>query len=385
MTIRKKTCVLALGNQKGGCGKSTDSLNLCYSLATTYGKKVLLIDFDSQASASMNLGVAVYDDDVATIDEVLGMLLTKGQHVTWDDIEPIIITPTYLTREKSNERQPNGRNRIVWDDVRKPYGFDLIPSSLNLSLIDMQMAMRGGANGSISTGYLRYIIDIIIENADYDYILIDTPPALSALSMNAIYAAQDGVIIPTNLDVMSMRGIDTFRESTEAVQRMCPHHRGLLAVLLGQYSSRRVVDRELEENSQVFFPTPTFKQQIPESADVKRANANLRLYAQINERAKLAFDNVCREIFFAIDDPEGFQAEWEARKEVQNVKRTILEGFSEEEYNAAVEFGKQMEADGHRIGVPMSFDRNEDGSFSVKYTSGSWYRSTQDGFVSEEE
>ena len=71
------TRVICLGNQKGGCAKTSDCLNIAYSFANTKGYKVLLIDLDSQGSASLNVGINVADEEVNTIDELLGAYVKK--------------------------------------------------------------------------------------------------------------------------------------------------------------------------------------------------------------------------------------------------------------------------------------------------------------------
>lgn len=69
--------VLCLGNQKGGCSKTSSCLNLCYSLSNAYNKKVLLIDMDSQGSSSLNLGIDISDDETNTIDKLLGPVVMR--------------------------------------------------------------------------------------------------------------------------------------------------------------------------------------------------------------------------------------------------------------------------------------------------------------------
>ena len=187
----------------------------------------------------------------------------------------------------------------------------------------MALVASQNSNGKINLYYLDDLIQCIKENADYDYIIIDTPPALGSLSMNAMMAS-DGVIVPSNLDIMSFRGIQSFKESADYVQSLARQkgrdHRGILGILLSLYSERRSVDKALEEYVHEFYPTPTFQHQIRESSDAKRANAEGVLFAQINKKAKEDFDMVCDEIEFALNDKEG----WEKKTEEvwQEIKRS---------------------------------------------------------------
>ena len=291
--------VLCCGNQKGGVSKTTCTLNICYSLANTYGYKVLLIDMDSQGSSSLNLGIDVASEDVHTIDDILDPYV-KGmtKKISWEALQQCIYTPTYQDRM----RDPD--NKMRWLQIDVPFGFDVIPASLYLSVVEMTMGVVGGASRQgINQFYLRDVMNVIAQNTDYDFVIIDTPPSLGALSINALAAAEDGVIIVSNLDVMSMRGITTFIESTETVQRYNPNHRGILGIMLSLYSDRRSVDRSIEQWVQEFLPIPTFDTRIPETADVKKANSSMLLVSQLNKKAKAAFDNVCMEIIYATEHP----------------------------------------------------------------------------------
>ena len=264
----------------------------------------MLIDLDSQGSASLNLGINITDDDVNTIDELLGAYVTK--QITafgWDDVKNFIYTPTYLARR----RVPNSSK---WETVQLPFGFDVMPSALPLSVVELQMSLAANG-GKIYSYYVYDMIECIKQNADYDYIVLDTPPALGAISVSSMTAAVDGIIIPSNLDIMSFRGIQSFKESADYVVRASESrgikHRGILGILLSLYSERRSVDRALEEYVHEFYPTPTFQSQIRESSDAKRANAESLLFSQINKKAKEDFDALVDEIEFAINDKEGWE------------------------------------------------------------------------------
>lgn len=315
--MKKDTKVLALGNQKGGCAKTTDCLNIARSYSLK-GKKVLLIDLDSQGSSGLNLGLPIADENLNTIDEILGAYVRREiDTILWDDLCNFIYSPTYLTRKRI-------ANTTKWETVHEPFGFDIIPSSLPLSLVELQMSLASGQNnsGKIYSYYVYDLVDVIKQNADYDYIIIDTPPALGALSINAMTAATSGIIIPSNLDIMSFRGIQSFKESAEFVQQAAKErgieHRGILGILLSLYSQFRVIDRALEEYVKEYYPTPTFSSTIRESSDAKRANAEGLLFTQINKKAQADFDKLTDEIDFAINNKDA----WEKRNEEiwQNLK-----------------------------------------------------------------
>lgn len=309
--MAKNSRVICLGNQKGGCAKTSDCLNIAYCFANTKKYKVLLIDLDSQGSASLNVGINITDDSVNTIDQLLGAYVKRDiEEFDWDDVKNFIYTPTYFTRKRS---QATGK----WESVYEPFGFDVMPSALPLSLVELQMALAANQNesGRIYVYYLYDLVQCIKQNADYDYIIIDTPPALGSLSMCAMMAAE-AIIVPSNMDIMSFRGIQSFKESAEYIQTLAKgrgiNHRGILGILLSLYSERRSVDKALEEYVHEFYPTPTFQRQIRESSDAKRANADGVLFSMINKKAREDFDAICDEIEFALNDPEG----WEKQSEI---------------------------------------------------------------------
>ena len=294
--------VLCVGNQKGGVSKTTTSLNLCYSLANTYHQKVLLIDMDSQGSASLNLQIDVASEDIHTIDQLLEPIVLREQrNVTWEALQECIYTPSYTDRVRDPE------DRMKWKQVQTPFGFDLIPSSLYLSIVEMRMGIAAGKfyGGAINQFYLRQtIIETLRNYSDYDYVVIDTPPSLGALSVNAMAAAEDGVIIVSNLDVMSTRGIESFIESTQMVQQANQDHRGILGILFALYSDRRAVDRQVDDWAQQFLPIPVFDSKIPETANVKKANSSKLLVSQIDKKMKAAYDAFTNEVMYATEHPD---------------------------------------------------------------------------------
>ena len=308
--MAKKTRVITLGNQKGGCAKTSDCLNIAYCLANTKHYKTLLIDLDSQGSASLNVGINIADENVNTIDELLGAYVKREiDTFDWEDVKNFIYTPTYMARKRVD-------GSAQWENANIPFGFDIIPSALPLSLVELQMAMAGAktTSGKIYLYYVYDLVKCIKENADYDYIIIDTPPALGALTTCAMMAAE-AIIVPSNLDIMSFRGIQSFKESADYIQETAKkqgiEHRGILGILLSLYSERRSVDKALEEYVHEFYPTPTFQTQIRESSDAKRANATGLLFSMINKKARADFDALIDEIEFAISDPEGWKKKTE--------------------------------------------------------------------------
>jgi len=163
--------IIASANQKGGCGKTTTAINLSSSLALK-GQRVLLIDFDPQAHATMGLNVMPSDLEKTIYD---------------------VITP------KQDED-------LGLDDILIPIkeNFDLAPSNVILSLVEQELA---GLNGRED----RLFNAIQGLETIYDYIVIDCPPSIGHLCFNALRAA-DEVVIPIDMSLFSLRGVAKLTE-----------------------------------------------------------------------------------------------------------------------------------------------------------------------------
>ncbi|MDQ3579065.1 MAG: AAA family ATPase, partial [Actinomycetota bacterium] len=166
--------VLAMCNQKGGVGKTTSTINLGAALAE-FGRRVLLVDFDPQGAVSVGLGVPAHQLE-RTIYNVL--------------IERSIGIQDVVMRTKVEN-------------------MDLLPSNIDLSAAEVQLVSEVGREHS-PLRTLRPVIDV------YDYVLIDCPPSLGLLTVNAL-AAADGVLIPFECEFFSLRGVALLLDTIEKV------------------------------------------------------------------------------------------------------------------------------------------------------------------------
>jgi chromosome partitioning protein len=177
--MRKETKVILVGATKGGTGKSTSSFNLAYSLANM-GKKVLAVDFDSQANLTTCFGV----ENPAKLPVTIGHLMMA---------------------QMDDEELPDASEYIMSRN-----GVDFIPSSMMLSAMDAKLRLELGAERMLA-GILKPIKD------SYDYVIIDTPPALGALTINALTAA-DGVVITVNPQLLAMMGLQDFLKTIKKIK-----------------------------------------------------------------------------------------------------------------------------------------------------------------------
>ena len=318
----ERTYTIANANAKGGIGKTTNSLGLCYALAHN-GFDVLLVDGDPQASSTSDLRIDLkHEDDLNTLDKLLCPILKadftaykeegyKSQRdywnelcektFNWERISEFIYTPTY-------ERMV--RVGTTWETKEFPFGdnlgrFDILPSSIDLTLCDLMMGTQSRFfGGHINPGYLQMALEPIKEQKIYDFIVIDLPPQVSSISINMLRSAQDGVILNSNLDMQSIRGFRSIIESTEELQETFPEHRGILGILFSMYSAHRSTDKTIEEIARDFVPIPIFDARIPDTSDARKAILSNKLLNQINRKAAEAYNGFAMEIINAMCFPD---------------------------------------------------------------------------------
>lgn len=225
--------VYAVANQKGGVGKSTT----CQTLAAGFhdrGKRVLLIDLDPQSNLS-TLCQAVTDaqqQDVVTMLEVL-----------------------------------TGDNTIN-QGIQKMEKYDIVPSSMFLASID------GRLPDQISRPYkLSEALKPIAKK--YDYVIVDTPPALGTLTTNAIIAS-DYILIPAQADVLSLQGVSQLYATITATRAYCNPKLKIAGILLTRHNERTRLSKDLAalfDSAAAQMATVVFKQKIREATIVKEAQS----------------------------------------------------------------------------------------------------------------
>ena len=219
--------IISIINQKGGVGKSSTALALGQGLAVK-GQRVLFVDLDAQGNLSYTLSA---DPNSPTSFEVL----TKEAQAT-----------------AARQKAPGG---------------DLIAASPALAGADTAIAVVGKeyrlkeALGSLT--------------AEYDYIIIDTPPALGILTINALTASH-GAIVPAQADIYSLTGIGQLSQTIGAVRQYCNPELKIIGILLTRHNSRSVLSRdmaEMMEETAQSLKTRLFKTPIRETVAVKEAQA----------------------------------------------------------------------------------------------------------------
>lgn len=200
--------VYMIGSQKGGVGKTTTTLNLAFFLQKM-GKKVLAVDFDSQANLTTCFGI----ENTGELENTIGHLMMAG------------IEDTKLPAPKMY--------------IRTKEEIDFIPSSMYLSVVDAKLRLEMGTEKILSG-----ILESLREK--YDYILIDTCPSLGTLTINAL-AAADEVIIAVNPQLLAMMGMQDFIRTVMKIKKRINPKLGIAGILLTMCESRTKLCKVLTE------------------------------------------------------------------------------------------------------------------------------------------
>lgn len=214
--------VISISNHKGGVGKTTSAINLGAGLSRL-GKRVLLIDLDPQANLSQSLGLV---DQERTIYGAL-----RGEY----KLEPIPVVA----------------------------GLDLIPSTLDLSGAEIEMSGEAGREY-----ILRELIDPI--RGSYDYVLIDSPPSLGLLTINA-FTASDEVFIPLQAQYLALQGLTKLLEVVDKITKRLNKDLRVGGVFITQYDARKVLNRDVVATIGAHFRDQLFKTMVRDNIALAEA------------------------------------------------------------------------------------------------------------------
>lgn len=253
--------VIAITNQKGGVGKTTTALNLGVALSTQH-KKVLLIDADPQGSLTVSLGKTNQDQLEFTLAKIMERIVNDEE------------IPDGFCITKSQE------------------GLDFIPSNIELSGIEVRLV-----NEMSRERVLKAYVDSIRDK--YDYILIDCMPSLGMMTFNALCAA-DSVIIPTQPEFLSAKGLEQLLSTINRVRRHINPKLKVDGILITMADLRTRLGRNLIDviRNNYGQSATVFNTVIPYSVRAKESNVNGVSIFRYDENGKVAeaYSNFMKEV-----------------------------------------------------------------------------------------
>ena len=227
MTPPRRPRILALANQKGGVGKTTTAINLATAMAAV-GEKVLILDIDPQGNASTGLGINRAARLVSTYDVLLG-----GES---------------LDRAIMRTAVPN---------------LFLVPATVDLSGAELELIDLERRNFR-----LRDAIDA--ANLDFDHILIDCPPSLTLLTINAM-AAADAVLVPLQCEFFALEGLSQLLKTVERVKGSLNPNLDIQGVVLTMFDRRNNLSEQVAADVRDFLGDKVYDTVIPRNVRISEA------------------------------------------------------------------------------------------------------------------
>jgi chromosome partitioning protein len=219
--------IFAVTNQKGGVGKTTTTVNLAASLAD-FGKKVLLIDLDPQGNATTGCGLNKNDIENSSYEVIMAEIRASDA----------ILSPEGL-------------------------GFDVMPTNADLTAAEVEL---------LETKLREHRLRIALESTreKYDYVLIDCPPSLSMLTVNALVASQ-GIVIPIQCEYYALEGLSSLLKTIERVKQRANPTLDITGLLRTMFDARNNLANQVSRQLISHFEGKVFQSIIPRNVRLAEA------------------------------------------------------------------------------------------------------------------
>lgn len=253
--------IIAVLNQKGGVGKTTTAVNVATYLAREDQQRVLLVDLDPQANSTSGLGTQKAEDEAGTYEVLLG--------------------------------------RAKATDVVKPI-FDrlyLLPTDARLAALEVEL---------VDQVEREHALKRALDQADYDYIIIDCPPALSLLTINALTAA-DSLLIPVQSEYYALEGLSQLLQVVQMVRSNLNPQLELLGVVMTMYDPRTTLSAQVKGEVERHFGEKVFETTIPRNVRLAEAPSHGKPIADYDKWSKgaKAYKHLAREVHKRVQKGKG--------------------------------------------------------------------------------
>ena len=282
--------VISVFNQKGGVGKTTTVVNLAVALANL-SKKVLVVDIDPQANTTSGLGLDKY-----SIESSLYDLFYANEEVEMvednETLEEVDVLSDDETEEENDEANIEEVNKETYEveeadsneeesdhleEIEEPEsidineyisqtksGVDIIPSEAALSGLEVELVALDPIERT------QQLKGLIADIDGYDYVLIDCPPSLGLLSINALVAS-NSIVIPVQAEYYALEGISELMNTFNLVKKQLNTDLEIEGVLLTMFDKRTYLSYEVVEEVKTYFKDKVFKVMIPRNPRLAEA------------------------------------------------------------------------------------------------------------------
>ena len=235
MPAPTETRILAVSNQKGGVGKTTTTVNLAAAFALN-GMRVLVVDIDPQGNASSALGIDTHANIFGTYEAMLHDVPMAEVVAQSTSIENLYCCP----------------------------------ATLALASAEIELFPLEDGQTRLQRSLYQYLNDSPAEGRAYDYVLIDCPPSLGMLTMNAFSAAKE-ILVPMQTEYYALEGLEQLVRSIMSFSSRLSNPPRLSTILLTMFDKRLNLAREVVEDVRAHFPRETLETTIPRSVRISEA------------------------------------------------------------------------------------------------------------------
>jgi chromosome partitioning protein len=225
--------IISLANQKGGVGKTTTAINLGTALAAI-GESVLIVDLDPQGNASTGLGIDRRDRNVSTYDVLIGEAPLRDA-----------VVPTAVPR------------------------LHIAASTMDLSGLELELGTTKDRAFRLRDA-IAALNGNAADNADYTYVLIDCPPSLNLLTVNAM-AASDAILVPLQCEFFALEGLSQLLQTVEQVRTTLNPNLSIHGIVLTMFDSRNNLSNQVVADVRQFMGSKVYDTMIPRNVRISEA------------------------------------------------------------------------------------------------------------------